>query len=225
MRGLILNGHDTAKEWGLIMNLKDVTPPEPKTSYVQIMGRDGDIDMTEALSGLVTYNNRTMELIFLLMEGSHDEREELLTEILGTLHGKMVRIVDEDDHPGYYMIGRLTVKAVENNAAFGQIAMTVNCDPYRYRIDERIASVTVTTGGGTKTLKIENHGYKTLCPVITVTGSVSMVYTSFDDGEAVVKSLSAGTYEMSDFMAVPGLTTATITGNGTVTATYREAVF
>ena len=225
MRGLILNGHDTAKEWGLIMNIKNVTPPEPKTSYVQVLGRDGDIDMTEALSGLVTYNNRTMELVFLLMDGTHDEREELLTEILGTLHGKLVRIVDDDDHPGYYMTGRLTVTAVENNKAYGQIAIEVICDPFRYALDERSISTIVSGGGITKTIRIENGGYRTLCPEVSVSGAVTLNYTAFDTGLSVTKNLSAGNYELSDLMLPPGMTTVTASGSGTITFTFREAVF
>lgn len=225
MRGVLINGTDTANEWNLIMNQKIISPPEPKTSYVSVPGRDGDIDMTQALTGLINYNPRTVDFIFLLMEGTHEERENLIGEIIGKLHGQKVTIVDEDDHPGYYMTGRLTVTAVENNKAYGQIAIEVICDPWRYALDERAISTIITGGNITKTIRMENNGYRTICPTVTVSGAVTLNYTGFDTGTSVTKNLTAGSYELSDLMLPPGMTTVTASGSGTITFTFREAVF
>lgn len=225
MRGVLINGYDTANLWGLIMNQKIISQPEPKTNYVQVPGRDGDIDMTQALTGLVNYNPRTAEFLFLLMDGSHEDREELLGEIIGKLHGQQVTIVDEDDHPGYYMTGRLKVTGTENNGAYGQIAMEVICDPWRYALDEREISTIITGGNITKTIRLENGGYRTICPTVTVSGAVTLNYTGFDTGTSVTKNLTAGSYELSDLMLPPGMTTVTASGSGTITFTYREAVF
>ena len=120
MRGVRFGVYHTAEDWGLILNDKSLTPPVPKTTYIQVEGRDGDLDFSEALTGEIRYNNRVASFTLLATDGTYTDREELISEILGALHGKKVNIV-LDDKPDYYLVGRCQVTEVTNNKAYGTI--------------------------------------------------------------------------------------------------------
>ena len=74
LRGVQFGDHHTANDWSLILHEKIVSPPKPKTNYVSVPGRDGDLDLTEALSDVVNYQDRTASYTFLLTDGSHADR-------------------------------------------------------------------------------------------------------------------------------------------------------
>lgn len=219
LRGVQFGEYHTAEDWNLIMNEKTVTPPVPKTTYVSVPGRDGDLDLTTALSGIVNYENRIASYLFILTDGSQLDREELISEIVGVLNGQSMEIVDTDDYPDYYMTGRITVKAVTNNAAYGTIAIEANCNPWRYSLNPTVINQTVKTTDGTVTVYLSNKGYRTVTPTITVTGTVILTYGSTS------QSLSAGTYSFPGFMLSPGANTVTVSGSGTISFTYQEAIF
>jgi hypothetical protein len=216
LRGVRFGDRHTAEDWGLIMNEKVVSPPLPKTNYVSVPGRDGDIDLSEALSGVVNYQDRTASFTFLLTNGSHADREALISEIVGTLHGQSMEIEDTDDYPGYYLTGRITVQEVANNAAYGTIKLQAVCRPWRYAVNETIKPVTLSSAK--KTVNVVNKGYKTVTPSVTVTGSVTIKYGTTST------SLSSGTYTLPGFSLKPGLNTVTVSGSGTLEIRYREAI-
>lgn len=219
LRGVQFGEYHTADDWNLIMNEKTVSPPVPKTTYVSVPGRDGDLDLTTALSGHVNYENRKATYLFLLTDGTQLDREELIAEIVGVLNGQSMEIIDTDDYPDYYMTGRLTVTAVSNTNAYGTIAIEANCNPWRYAINSASRVVTVESSDGTVSVVLSNQGYRTVTPVITVTGTITLTYGSTS------QSLSAGTYTFPGFMLPPGATTVTVAGSGTITFTYQEAIF
>ena len=219
LRGVQFNNYQTADDWELIMQEKIIAPPVPKTNYVSVPGRDGDLDLTEALSGVVNYQDRQGSFIFLLTNGTHEDREELITEIVGALHGQKVQYIDTDDYPDYYMNGRLTVTEIRNSNAYGVIKIQGVFNPWRYALKSKQQSVTVTSSGGTVSLSLTNSGYKTLTPTITVTGTVTLTYGT------ISTTLSAGTYVLASLRFPPGVTTISIAGAGTVQFTYTEAIF
>lgn len=219
LRGVQFGEYHTAEDWNLIMHEKIVSPPVPKTNYVSVPGRDGDLDLTEALSGVVNYQDRTASYTFLLTDGSHADREELISQIIGVLHGQRVQIIDTDDYPDYYMIGRLSVTEVSNNNAYGTLMIEAVCQPWRYAINQKSETVTVAASDGTVTVTMTNRGYKTVAPTLTVTGSITLTYGTTST------TLSAGTYILAGLRFTPGVNTVTVAGTGTITISYQEAIF
>lgn len=219
LRGVQFGEYHTAQDWNLIMNEKIVSPPVPKTNYVSVPGRDGDLDLTEALSGEVNYQDRKASYTFLLTDGTHADRVELISQIIGVLHGQRVQIIDTDDYPDYYMNGRLTVTDVSNSNAYGVLKIEAVCQPWRYAINQKTKTVTVTASDGTVTVTMSNGGYKTIAPTLTVTGSITLTYGSTST------TLSAGTYILSGLRFTPGVNTVTVAGTGTITFNYQEAIF
>lgn len=219
LRGVQFGDYHTAEDWNLILHEKIVSPPVPKTNYVSVPGRDGDLDLTEALSGVVNYQDRKASYTFLLTDGTHADRVELISQIIGVLHGQRVQIIDTDDYPDYYMIGRLTVTDVSNSNAYGILKIEAICQPWRYAINQKTKVVTVTASDGTVTVTMTNSGYKTVAPTLTVTGSITLTYGSTST------TLSAGTYILAGLRFTPGVNTVTVAGTGSITISYQEAIF
>jgi len=216
-RGIQFGNYHTANDWDLILTAKTLTPPIPKTYYVSVPGRDGDLDLSEALSGDIHFENRIAVFSFLSADNTYDDREELFTEIVAQLNGKRLQIIDPD-YPGYYLSGRCTVTERTNINAYGTITVEANCDPYKYALEKTTRHVTVASSNGTISVVCTNSGRQTVTPTITVTGSVTLAFGT------TTTTLSAGTYVLPALQFPAGTTTIRVSGNGTVAFTYREAI-
>ena len=76
-----IDKYNTAYDWGLVLTGQDLTPPAPKTNYVQLDGMSGSLDLTEALTGEVTYSDRTLTMTYTATAGTHADRVALLRTI------------------------------------------------------------------------------------------------------------------------------------------------
>lgn len=213
-RFFILDKLNTWYDLRSYLTAKDVTPPEPKTNYVELDGMSGTLDLSESLTGEITYKDRTVTATFWTCEGSYKDRERLLQKIVASLHGKKVKIVEPDD-PTHYFYGRVTVKSRENNLAYAEYTIEAICEPWRYALEDTVRTVEVS--GNTASVVINNNGVKTVCPVITVTGSVKITYK----GNST--TLTDGSYKITDIKFYQGVNVVDISGTGSVTFTYKEA--
>lgn len=213
-RFFILDKFNTWYNWRLILTAKDVTPPEPKTNYVNLDGMSGTLDLSESLTGEVTYQDRTVTASFWTDEGSYKDRETLLREIVAALHGRKIKIIEPDD-PTHYFYGRVKIKSRKNNLAYAEFTIEATCEPWRYAIDE--TTRIVDASDQVVNVVITNNGNKTLCPILTVTGSVTITHNG---GET---SLTDGSYRILDVKLYRGVNIIGVSGNGSVTFTYREA--
>lgn len=214
MRYFIIDKFNTWYDWRLTLTAKDVTPAAPKTNYVSLDGASGSLDLTESLTGEVAYDDRTVTASFVTSEGTFADRVRLLKDITAALHGRKVRIIEPDD-PAHYFLGRFKIKAQEQTQWQLKIDLEATCDPWRYAIDESVRTVAVS--GGLVDVVLTNGGVKTLCPVITVSGTVSITYNG------VTTSLTAGSYKITDLRLTSGANVVRVSGTGSVTFTYREA--
>lgn len=214
-RFFILDKFNTWYNWRLVLTAKDVTPPEPKTNCVEIDGMSGSLDLSESLAGEITYKDRTVSASFWTDEGTYKERETLLRTIVAALHGKKIRIVEPDD-PDHYFYGRVKVKSPKNILPYAQFSIEATCEPWRYALYDTERRIEVNSQIVTNAV-INNNGVKTLCPVITVTGSVDIIYNG------TKTPLTAGTYKISDIKLRQGCNIVGVSGNGSATFTYKEA--
>lgn len=213
-RFFILDKFNTWYDWRLILTAKDIPDAEVKTNYVNIDGMHGALDLSEALTGEPVYGDRTLAASFSASEGSRDDRERLLRTITTTLHGRKIRLTEPDD-PEHYFLGRVQVKNKYNGPAYATFDIEAVCDPWRYAVAESQRSVTVA--GNSVGVVIRNEGDKTVCPVITVTGSVVVTFGG------VTAELTTGSYKIPDLRLVHGVNVVGVSGTGAVTFTYTEA--
>lgn len=215
MRGVQFGEYHTATDWNLILNSKNIDPPTPKVVKVSVDGRDGDLNLSRALSGDMKFNNREASFTFLVTGGSYESREALINEIINAVHGQELQIIEPDDED-HFLVGECSVKSVVNNKAYGSFTVTADCEPYRYLVDDINRVIILTT---TPTdIVLHNIGRKTLTPTITVEGEVNLKFGSSNVG------LSTGSYKLSALHLKTGPNIVTVSGSGTITFTYREAV-
>ena len=215
-RGVKFGEYHTAADWGMLLNEKTIDPPKPKTKIVKIDGRDGDIDLTEALGGVVRYESRKLSFKFLLIDGTYTERNQIISEVMAHVHGKRLNILLDDDQD-YYFVGRCEVKDHTNNASMGEIEIEVESDPYRLKVVDTVRTVSVV--GDSLDVVVQNLGAKTVVPEIAVIGEVDL---TFDE---ITNHLTDGVYKINSIKFASGLNYVKVSGTGDVVFTFREARF
>jgi len=116
-------------EFGLHLTGYSYTPPEARTEYVSVPGRDGDLDFTEALfgsNGTVHYGNAKLEMTFLFTGDSLSVSH--LMQVAG-MHGHRVQVHIPDGFLASLLLyGRVSVGDIESAMPWGHITMTVNVE-------------------------------------------------------------------------------------------------
>lgn len=227
----------TWTDWGLILTEKpDVQFPVVKTNYVDLTGGNGQIDLTESLTGDVKYKNRTGSFVFTKI-GDRENWNNLKSRIANFLHGRKVEIILDEDLSFYYA-GRLSINDWKSDKKTGQLTLDYDLDPYKYEL------TTANENWEWDTLNFEVgvirewneipvvHGKdlelvgsrKPIVPTITVESS---------DGTGLVLSgrygknpfktfrLADGTYKNLNFVIYEGLNTWESWSDGTITIEYR----
>lgn len=214
-RFFILDKFNTWYDWRLYLTSKDIPDAEPNTNYVQLDGVSGSLDLSESLTGEITYKDRTISATFWTDNGTRKDRERLLRNIVAALHGKKIKIVEPDD-PDHYFYGRVTIKSKKNIIPYAEFTIEAICEPWRYALEDCSRIVEVNSAIATDVV-IHNNGVKTVCPLITVIGSVSVAY------EGAETELISGVYKISDLKLRQGVNVVSVSGTGSVTFTYKEA--
>lgn len=143
-RAATIGGFHTWRDFHAVIQNSDIVgSPTPNTNYVDVPGGNGHIDLTEALTGDVTYSNRTLTFE-LAMKTMPSLWPQITNKIYNALHGKAVQVI-LDEEPSHYFYGRVTVESAARSQIAGQVVLSVDCEPYRYEIQE--TSVTFTGTG------------------------------------------------------------------------------
>lgn len=226
--GVTLGGKHTYRDWGLLPKSRPtIAPPKVRTNYVDVPGLDGQLDLSEVLTGRAGYGTRNFTAEFVVI-GARNRWDTLYSDILDTLHGQRVHIILDED-PGYYYTGRVTVNAMESDRKTATISLKAVCDPYKLEIagsldDWLWDTFNFETGiirdyrdmavNGSLTLTIPG----TFRPCIpTITASTAMT-AAFGGKEY---ALAAGDNRISGICVTEGDNVLTITGSGTVSIDYR----
>lgn len=113
-----------------------VNPPEVRTMYVDIPGKDGALDLSTALTGFVLYKNREGSWTF-IVDNDHWNWEVAYHTISNYLHGKRMKIILEDD-PNFYYIGRLAVDEWKSEQSWSKIVIKYNLEPFKYELTSSV---------------------------------------------------------------------------------------
>ena len=127
---------NTWDDWHLVPTSRPVFQQgEPKTTYIDIPGADGHIDLTEVLTGYPTYQNREGSVEFIVMNGYRQVWAAGFSKFANWLHGKKIRVVLDDD-PDYFYEGRfkLTNWNSNNDGTWSNVTLDYNLKPYKYAL-------------------------------------------------------------------------------------------
>lgn len=226
MRGIMFGEKHSYRDFGLILSSKVISPPVPQTKFVSVPLRDGSIDLSEALTDEVKFNDRTITFTFSVIDPMNTWTAKI-SEIKNYVHGKRMKIVLDEDCAFYY-IGRVSVKDWASNRNIGTLVIECTVEPFKYDVmssavdwewdvfdfEEGIINETgelIVDGSVTITLICRR---KRMFP--TFTASADM-YVNFE-GETY--SLMQGSQKVYDIFFVEGENTLTFSGNGTVSIDY-----
>lgn len=176
----ILFGTTNTKTYGLIVAPYEIPMPLPRTDYVEIPGKDGSLDLSEAF-GRILYGDRVIP-VTLYAVGDYDAR---VSGFVNAVHGKRMQITFSKD-PTYYYNGRVSINSLSKQDGYCEIGLEITTEPYKLAQTETSVS---RSGNGTVTLK---NGRMPVVPVITNTKESTITFTY--NGASVQATLAAGTH-------------------------------
>lgn len=224
-----LNGKHTYTDYGLYVTNNDpVEPPEVKAEYIEIPGRNGQIDLTEALTGYTVYNNRQIVLELGGKKRSQDW-PGFMSNFLNELHGQSVTVIFDND-PSYYYVGRATVESdYEKGNEIARFTLTINAEPYKYSnqsttepwlwdpfsfVDGVIRYYNQIQVNGTAQIRVIGSEMPVI-PIFTASAAMQVQF----DGKTY--DLAAGSNKIYDIVLMNQAYTLTFTGTGTVSINYK----
>lgn len=211
MKGITFGSLHSFDDLKLILTSKEIGSPEIKETKIDIPGADSELDLTEFF-GEAKYSNVTHKFEFSTIVPT-SEFLSLYSTIKNALHGKKMRIILDGD-PHFYYVGRLHVSNFKNDKNIGQISIEADCEPYKYKLQPTIMTV---TNSGTQTITLTNSRKRAVPEVtITTTGNIRIEY------QGNIWDLGAGSYTLPELELVEGANTVTLTGTGTVVFTWQE---
>lgn len=222
---ITIGDKNTWDDWHLIPTTRPLfNPPTVKTNIIDIPGGDGVLDLTTALAGRPTYNNRTGSWTFIVQNGFKDWTA-LYSEIMVYLHGQKFRAVLEDD-PAYFYEGRFSVNQWKSDKDWSQIVIDYNVGPYKKEI-ANIGSDWLWDPFNFETGVIRNYRNLSVLTTLTVVvigdmmDSVPVIIAS-ESGmkvmyEGTMYNLERGANTIPDIVLHSGENTLVFTGPGIIT--------
>ena len=214
-RQLILGGYHTASNGWTLASCR-ITKAQQVQTFVDIPGRYAPLDLSTSLTdGQPYYGTATLDALLESSEGARDARTARIDDLVHRLDGQLLHIV-HPDHTDRYLVGRVQLQPEYNDLAHCAVLVSAICEPWLYNEEETVISLAATDNKVTHVLP--NNGRLVVVPTVEVDGEVTLVF-----GENTT-TLATGTYMLPWLELTPGSHNITISGDGTVTFTYREAV-
>jgi phage-related protein len=208
MKGIKFDNTHSYDDLNLVLSKVDIPPAAVKTTYVDIPGGDGSIDLTEAL-GEVRYKDRVCKFTFTVFP--YDDFEEKKKEISNLLNGKRCRIIVDKD-PDYYWDGRCSIDNYASDKNIHQIVVGAIVAPYKLKVSE----TTVFVPAGVNLIGRLWNGRRTIVPAITNTADAKITFNG------VSYMVDAGTHKILNIELVEGINVVEVTSVNPVKFTYQE---
>ena len=203
----------THADYGLIVAPYVIPMPEPQTNFVEIPGRDGSLDLSEAF-GTVRYADRIIPLTLY----ARAPFDTLLSAFAADIHGRRMNVIFDRDST-YYYDARVTVEDVERHSGYCELSLECRARPYKLEHFETTTTV-LPTGSATVTL---TNTRMPVVPTITVSAEMTLTFTIAEKDYTV--NLSVGTHVVPSLVLIEGDTEVEITGTGSITFVYRKGAF
>ena len=197
-------------DYSLIVAPYAIPMPEPQTNFVEIPGRDGALDLSEAF-GTIRYADRIIPLTLY----ARAPFDVLISSLAADVHGRRMNVIFDRD-PTYYYDARMTIEDVERH--WGYCELSLECRAKPYKLEQFETAITVLpTGIATVTL---TNTRMPVVPSITVSAEMTLTFTIAGVGYTI--NLAAGSHIVPSLVLTDGETKIDITGTGSITFTYRK---
>lgn len=211
MNGVYFGNIHSYYDLNLILAPFTPAPAEPKLNFLEIPGRDGHLDLTEA-NGEVKYNSREFVFIFTVAPGDTLTFDERVSAVSNALNGLRCKITLDRD-PDHYWQGRCVLSEYDQDKNIGQIEVTATVDPYKLK--QNVTEVSVALSAEEQIVVLAN-GRMTVVPTIECTEEAVVTF-----GDAVY-TLEAGKHRIPAIRFVEDENVLKLSGTGEITFTYQE---
>lgn len=215
-KGIQFDNIHSYNDLNLILSGSKIPPAIPKTNYIDLVGGDGTLDLTEA-HGEVKFNDRECQFIFTMNPSgglSDEDFEAKKMKVSNALNGKMFNKITLDKDSDYYYTGRTTVSEFKSDKRLRQIVVLAKVKPYKYKQNQTVYAFNLTEEAE---MVVLSNSRKSVVPEITCTNdNTQVVFGSFE------KTLSAGTHKILDIQLKQGANVLKVSGSGTITFKYQE---
>lgn len=210
MKEITFGTYKSYEDFSLILTGKTIPLPTVKTSYVDIMGASGRLDLTEYF-GEVSYSNRKLSFKFeTKLRGQ--EFYEKFEEIANAIHGERLPIYLEEDQY-FYFDGRINVHEYKSNEKVGSIVIEADCEPFKLESYQTEYLIDLTSTN--KEYALANLKMR-VTPTIEISGSATISF----DGKSY--ALTKGTYTIPELVLNEGDNFITMQGSGQVRIIYTR---
>ncbi|WP_097025426.1 distal tail protein Dit [Clostridium peptidivorans] len=232
IRGFTFNDKHNYKDFGLVLESKQILPPSKQKIKINVPFMSGTYDFSVIGSdGEQIFEERQIQVVLGLATRSKEKLHVLYSQILEWLQDIGRRKLVFDDICDYYFEAEVeNASSFEEMCRFGKIAVTFICQPFKIGVDyegEKLwdsfnfdVDVLQDTGfdvAGNKTVNIINVG-RAVCPVINADASMSVVFNS------KVYNLAIGDNKFYDLKLQPGENNFIINGTGHTKFIFRKQV-
>lgn len=224
---------NTWDDWHLVPTSRPlVVPPPVKTHFIEIPGRDGVLELSQAIYGKPLYSNRSGSWEFMILQPwdvqkcfEPEEWYERYSTIMNYIHGKELDVI-LDDEPDFYYTGRLSVESLSSQKDWSTITINYNFEPYKKEIGSSAArwlwdpfNFETDTVMSYKNMKVDGTltvTYDAVAELSTPVFNCTTANITVEFNE-VVYNLKKGTNEVSAIHMGPGENTFIFRGTGKVT--------
>ena len=216
---------NTYKDWHLVPESRpSIVMPKPKRVTVDIPGRDGVLDLSEAIRKFPVYENRSGTLTFHVLNG-YQNWQVLYSTIANYLHGRDIQVKLEDD-PNWYYTGRVWVNSwtSNNDGTWSDIEFEYDLSPYKLYVYTTLSGDWIwdtfsfvngrIIGTTMKDVNVDSTSYKTLnllgfvgtmpiCPkfIVSSSGGIDFHIYNQELGINITKTgVKTGTYTWPEVM-------------------------
>jgi len=119
-------------DWMLVLTNCEIDDAEARRYTVDVPGRDGALDLTEALGG-VYFANRQITLEFACINYTTARFINISSQLRNALDGRLCRLVISSE-PAYFWRGRCQVASTRGSAEHTAITVTMDAEPHKYSI-------------------------------------------------------------------------------------------
>lgn len=193
---IVAAGIRTWQDLGLtITSDSKVTPPSPITHEVDVPGRpEGSLDLTEALTGGVSYSKREFDLVMAADYGDASARQRVSDALMNRWHGRRLSFECSWD-PGYWYEGRFQLTSLKPAGPCGlRLELEVEADPFRVK---RTEPLRLNAIGG--------HAYDVVSGRVPVRPTIQCPSPTLVVFEGRETRLGAGTWRLNDVLFRQGV--------------------
>lgn len=232
MIGFTFNDKHNYKDYGLILESKQILPPAKQKIKQTVPFMNGTYDFsTIGTNGEPVYGEREVTITLGLPTRSKENLHVLYSKILQWLQDTGQQKLIFDDICDYYFLAEVEdFSEFEELIRFGKLRVTFVCHPFKsginlegsdiwdtFNFEVDVAQDTEFDVTGSTTVNIINVG-RIITPTLNVNTSMSLIFNS------KTYNLTIGDNKFYDFKLANGDNSITINGTGHIKFLFRKQV-